>query len=90
MKLGDVGVLAEAIENCLPEIARNNNGEDVRRRLKISLSVSPEELDGINSELYAMTNHALPPEDLPRVDAVDLELVGIDFVISSSSADAFL
>ena len=88
MKLGDIGVLAEAIEKCLPEIAKNNGGEDIRRRLKVSVDVSQKELDGINRELYEMANHALPDEPLPPVDTVDLDLVGIGFLISVSDLEA--
>lgn len=82
MKLGDIGVLAEAIEKSLPEIAKKNNGEDIRHRLKVSVKVSQEELDGINKELYEMVNHRLP-DDLPEVERVDLDLVGIGFELSS-------
>lgn len=86
MKLGDIGVLAEAIEKSLPEIAKKNGGEDIRHRLKVRVQVSQEELDGINKELYEMTNHRLP-DDLPEVDLVDLDLVGISFELST---DIFL
>ena len=82
MKLGDIGVLAEAIEKSLPEIAKKNGGEDIRHRLKVCVRLSKEELDGINRELYEMTNHRLP-EDLPEVERVDLDLVGIGFELSS-------
>lgn len=82
MKLGDIGVLAEAIEKSLPEIAKKNGGEDIRHRLKVCVHLSKEELDGINRELYEMTNHRLP-EDLPEVERVDLDLVGIGFELSS-------
>lgn len=82
MKLGDIGVLAEAIEKSLPEIAKKNGGEDIRHRLKVCVRLSKEELDGINRELYEMTNHRLP-EELPEVERVDLDLVGIGFELSS-------
>lgn len=82
MKLGDIGVLAEAIEKSLPEIAKKNGGEDIRHRLKVRVQVSQEELDGINKELYEMTNHRLP-DDLPEADLVDLDLVGISFELST-------
>ncbi len=83
MKLGDIGVLAEAIEKCMPEIAKKNGGEDIRQRLKINVEVSQEELDSINRELYEMVNHRLP-DDLPETDLVELDLVGIGFVLSST------
>jgi len=82
MKLGDIGVLAEAIEKSIPEIAKKNGGEDIRHRLKVRVQVSQEELDGINKELYEMTNHRLP-DDLPEADLVDLDLVGISFELST-------
>lgn len=82
MKLGDIGVLAEAIEKSLPEIAKKNGGEDIRHRLKVCVRLSKEELDGMNRELYEMTNHRLP-EDLQEVERVDLDLVGIGFELSS-------
>ena len=82
LKLGDIGVLAEAIEKSLPEIARKNGGEDIRHRLKVSVQVSKDELDGINKELYEMVNHRLP-DDLPEVEVVDLDLVGIEFELSA-------
>ena len=85
MKLGDIGVLAESIEKSLPEIAKNNGGEDVRHRLKLCVRLSKEELREINCELYEMTNHSLP-ENLPEVERVDLDLVGIGFELSSSEA----
>lgn len=84
MKLGDIGVLAEAIEKSLPEIAKNNGGEDIRHRLKVCVRVPQYELESINNELYLMTNHRLP-EDLPETDLIALELVGIDFEISAST-----
>ena len=83
LKLGDVGVLAEGIEKCLPEIAKNNNGEDIRHRIKVSVQVSKDELNSINSELYEITNHRLP-EDLPEVDLISLDLVGITFELLPS------
>lgn len=82
MKIGDIGVLAEAIEKCLPEIAKKNGGEDIRHRLKVCVSVSQDELDGINRELYEMVNHRLP-DDLPEAERVDLDLVGISFEVSA-------
>lgn len=82
MKLGDIGILAEAIEKSLPEIAKKNGGEDIRHRLKVSVKVSQGELDSINRELYEMVNHRLP-DDLPEADCVDLDLVGIGFELSS-------
>ena len=86
MKLGDIGVLAEAIENSLPEIAKKNGGEDIRHRIKVCVSVSRDELDGINRELYEMTNHRLA-EDLPEADRVELDLVGISFELSTLETD---
>lgn len=83
MKLGDIGVLAEAIEKCLPEIAKKNGMEDIRRRLKVSVVVSQQELDDINRELYEMVNHSVPEEPLPSVDVVDLDVVGIGFALST-------
>ena len=82
MKIGDIGVLAEAIEKSLPEIAKKNGGEDIRHRLKVCVSVSQDELDGINRELYEMVNHRLP-DDLPEAERVDLDLVGISFEVSA-------
>ena len=84
MKLGDIGVLAEAIEKCLPEIAKNNGGEDIRRRINVSIQVSQQELDKINRELYEMVNHSTLEEPLPSVDVVDLDFVGIGFSLSVS------
>lgn len=85
LKLGDIGVLAEAIEKSLPEIAKKNGGEDIRHRLKVSVQVSREELDGINKELYEMVNHQLPNQ-MQEVDLVELELVGISFDIFSKES----
>lgn len=82
MKLGDIGVIAEAIEKCLPEIAKKNGGEDIRHRINISIQLTKEELDNINKELYEIANHRLS-EDLPEVEAVDLDLVGIGFKLFS-------
>ena len=82
LKLGDIGVLAEAIEKSLPEIAKKNGGKDIRHRLNVSVQVSQDELDGINKELYEMVNHRLP-DDLPEADVVDLDLVGIEFKLSA-------
>lgn len=89
MKLGDIGILAEAIEKSLPEISKKNGGEDIRHRLKVSVTVSSEELDSINRELYEMVNHERP-DFLEPVERVDLELVGIDFNISSSEEEALV
>lgn len=87
MTIGDIGILAEAIEKCLPEIAKKNGGEDIRHRLNVSITVSQRELDEINRELYEMVNHSIPEETLPSVGAVDLDVVGIEFTISSSSLE---
>ena len=87
MTIGDIGILAEAIEKCLPEIAKKNGGEDIRHRLNVSITVSQRELDEINRELYEMVNHSIPEETLPSVGAVDLDIVGIEFTISSSSLE---
>jgi hypothetical protein len=81
LKLGDIGVLAEAIEKSLPEIAKKNGGEDIRHRLKVSVQMTQEELDSINKELYEMVNHRLP-DDLPEAERVELDLVGIGFELS--------
>lgn len=88
MKLGDIGVLAEAIEKSLPEIAKNNGGEDIRHNIKVSITVSEKDLDNINRELYAMTNHRLPEDDAFLVETVDLDVVGIGFLISSAASEA--
>ena len=84
MKLGDIGVLAESIEKSIPEIAQKNNGEDIRRRLKIHVSVSEDELKEINKELYEMTNHTKLETSDSSVDSIVLDVVGIEFVISTS------
>ena len=84
MRLGDIGVLAEAIEKCIPEIAKKNGGEDVRHRIKVSIDVTEEDLDEINRELYEMTNRKAPTEPLQPVESVELDVVGIGFSISSS------
>lgn len=84
MKLGDIGVIAEAIEKSFPEIAKKNGGEDIRHRLKVLVQLSQEELDGINKELFEMTNHRLP-DDLPETDLVELDLVGISFELSADA-----
>ena len=82
MKLGDIGVIAESIEKCIPEIAKNNGGTDLRNRLRINVNLSQEELDGINAELYEMTEHRRATDELPQAGSVELDLVGISFVLS--------
>lgn len=86
MKLGDIGVLAEAIEKAIPEIAKNNGGEDIRHRLVINVNVTNEEIDYINEELYEMTNHKTT-DSLEPVGTIDLELVGIRFLISGEDLE---
>ena len=82
MGVGDIGVIAEAIEKCIPEIAKNNGGEDIRHRLKINIAVSKSELNAINEDLQELVNHKHSSEEETDVETVELDLVGIDFVIS--------
>jgi hypothetical protein len=80
MKLNDVYKLAKAIEDTLPDIAKDNNGQNVRSYIQVSLNVTPRELDEINKELYLQTNKDL--YGYQECDEVIVEVFGIKFNIN--------
>lgn len=80
MKLNDVYKLAKAIEDTLPDIAKDNNGQNVRSYIQVSLDVTARELDEINKELYLQTNKAL--YGYKECDEVIVEVFGIKFNIN--------
>lgn len=80
MKLNDVYKLAKAIEDTLPDIAKDNNGQNVRSYIQVSLDVTPRELDEINKELYLQTNKDL--YGYKECDEVIVEVFGIKFNIN--------
>lgn len=80
MKLNDVYKLAKAIEDTLPDIAKDNNGQNVRSYIQVSLDVTPRELDEINKELYLQTNKDL--YGYQECDEVIVEVFGIKFNIN--------
>lgn len=80
MKLNDVYKLAKAIEDTLPDIAKDNNGQNVRSYIQVSLDVTPRELDEINKELYLQTNKDL--YGYKECDEVIVEIFGIKFNIN--------
>ena len=80
MKLNDVYKLAKAIEDTLPDIAKDNNGQNVRSYIQVSLDVTPRELDEINTELYLQTNKDL--YGYKECDEVIVEVFGIKFNIN--------
>ena len=79
MKLNDVYKLAKAIEDTLPDIAKDNGGQNVRPNIAVSLSLTPRELDEINKELYLQTNKDL--YGYSECDEVVVEVLGIKFMI---------
>lgn len=80
MKLNDVYKLAKAIEDTLPDIAKDNNGQNVRSYIQVSLNVTQRELDEINKELYLQTNKDL--YGYQECDEVIVEVFGIKFNIN--------
>ena len=80
MKLNDVYKLAKAIEDTLPDIAKDNNGQNVRSYIQVSLDVTPRELDEINKELYLQTNK--DHYGYKECDEVIVEVFGIKFNIN--------
>ena len=80
MKLNDVYKLAKAIEDTLPDIAKDNNGQNVRSYIQVSLDVTQRELDEINKELYLQTNKDL--YGYQECDEVIVEVFGIKFNIN--------
>ena len=80
MKLNDVYKLAKAIEDTLPDIAKDNNGQNVRSYIQVSLDVTARELDEINKELYLQTNKDL--YGYKECDEVIVEVFGIKFNIN--------
>ena len=80
MKLNDVYKLAKAIEDTLPDIAKDNNGQNVRSYIQVSLDVTARDLDEINKELYLQTNKDL--YGYKECDEVIVEVFGIKFNIN--------
>ena len=80
MKLNDVYKLAKAIEDTLPDIAKDNNGQNVRSYIQVSLDVTARELDEINKELYLQTNKDL--YGYKECDEMIVEVFGIKFNIN--------
>jgi hypothetical protein len=80
MKLNDIYKLAKAIEDTLPDIAKENNGQNIRFDTEVSIKVTPRELDGINRELYLEMNKDLYGYE--ESDEVIVEVFGIKFVIT--------
>ena len=80
MKLNDVYKLAKAIEDTLPDIAKDNNGQNIRSNIEVSLTVTPRELDEINRELYIQMNKDL--YGYKECDEVIVEVFGIKFMLN--------
>ncbi len=75
MKLNDVYKIVKAIEDTLPDIAKENNGQNIRSNIQVLLNVSPKELNDINKELYQQVNKPLYEYEEP--DEVIVEVFGI-------------
>ena len=80
LKLNDVYKIAKAIEDTLPDIAKDNDGQNVRSYIGVSLNVSPRELDDINKELYMQMHKDMYGYE--ECDEVDVEVFGIKFTIT--------
>ena len=66
------------------EIAKKNGGEDIRSRITVNIESTHKEIDALNLELYEITNHEVPSDELNSPREIDLDLVGIHFLISES------
>jgi hypothetical protein len=80
MVLNDIYLLAKAIEDTLPEIAKGNGGKDVRHDIQMNIVVDGKDLHEINMDLYEQMNHSM--YGFEDSDEVDIEVFGITFKLS--------
>lgn len=85
MKLNDIYLLAKAVEDTLPEIARENGGQNIRPNISVHLNVSKLELETINRELYSQTNNTL--SGYQPSDEVIVDIFGISFYITEVQSE---
>ena len=79
MILNDVYRLAKALEDTLPDIAKENNGQNVRGDIEMTIHITSRELDAINRELYIQSNKDLYGYE--ESDEVIIEVFGIKFTL---------
>lgn len=71
-------MIAKAIEEQLPEIARDNDGKDVRSTISVTLTLPKSNVHALDMELYNMTPHEYDDEYIPS-DNVEVDVLGINF-----------
>jgi len=79
MTYKDIFKIAESIEKTIPEIAKDNNGVDVRQKLTMVISVSRDEIDDINESMYLMEHRDL--RGIEYTDEIDINVYGMLFKV---------
>lgn len=79
MTYKDIFKIAESIEKTIPEIAQNNNGIDERKKLMMVISVSRDEIDDINENMYLMNHRDL--RGIEYTDEIDINVYGMLFKV---------
>lgn len=79
MTYKDIFKIAESIEKTIPEIAQNNNGIDERKKLTMVISVSRDEIDDINENMYLMNHRDL--RGIEYTDEIDINVYGMLFKV---------
>ena len=80
MKINDVYKLAKSIKDTLPDIAKDNNGQNIAPNMEVNIALPYDELDGINKELYIQMYNDL--RGYEESDEVDVEMFGIKFKLN--------
>ena len=79
MTYKDIFRIAESIERTIPEIASDNGGVDERDKISVTLTVSRDEIDDINENLYLL-NHR-DKRGLDYVDELVINVYNIRFKV---------
>lgn len=79
MTYKDIFRIAESIERTIPEIASDNGGVDERDKISVTLTVSRDEIDDINENLYLL-NHR-DKRGLDYVDEMVINVYNIRFKV---------
>lgn len=79
MKLNDLYKLAKAVEDTLPEIAKENDGQNVRSNIQLTITVTEKELHEIDRELYLQVNNDL--YGYKESDEIAVDIFGITFTV---------
>lgn len=79
MTYKDIFRIAESIEKTIPEIASENGGIDERDKITVTLTVSRDEIDDINENLYLL-NHR-DKRGLEYTDELVINIYDITFKV---------